>query len=454
MIAANLWQWLSELRPLVILAAGWMLLVLYAFPGIMTMDSFDQLREGREWFFTDSHPPAMAALWGIVDRIVPGPIGMLAIHSTAFVSGLYLIFKRVMRPRRAAWCACAVSLFPPVLVPLAAVWKDCLMAGFLVLGTAAILDSRRSFRLVGLGCFVVATAMRYNAPAATLPLVLMLFEWLPVQVPATWRRVCVRYAAALAAWLAVTILAFGINAALTKQKMHFWHSSLAILDIVGTLANVDTDIPDDDLRPELAPTGILVDKNFHAAVRAKYLRYDFQQLVSGDGHLWDLPLGGIVPAPEAQRDAIERAWWNIVTAHPAAYLRHRLSAFGEALGMYRRFQGAVVVPHDAQYPGMLAYMGLGNRASRFQELGETATMFLAKKTRLFRPHVYALLSILLLGLCWRERLAAAILLSGIGAELSLLPLTQTPDYRYSHWMIVCTCIALIMLCARRMRASS
>ena len=453
MVTAKVWQWLGALSPLVILATGWTLLVLYAFPGVMTMDSFDQLREGREWFFTDSHPPAMAALWGIVDRIVPGPVGMLAIHSTAFVAGVYQVLKRVMSPRPAAWCACAILLFPPVLAPLAAVWKDCLMAGFLLLGTAALLDSRRSVRLLGLGWFVVATAMRYNAPAATLPLLLMLFEWRAIeQVSATWRRVCVRYGVALGAWLGVTILAFGINGALTTQKMHFWHSSLAILDIVGTLANVDADLPDDELRPLLAPTGILVDKNFHATIRGKYKRYDFQQLVSGDGHLWDLPIQGITPAPQAQRDAIERAWWTIVTAHPGAYLQHRFSAFGEALGMYRRFQGAVFVPHAAQYPGMLAYMGFGNSASRFQELGESVTMFLASKTRLFRPRAYALLSILLLALCRRERAVAAILLSGLGAELSLLPLTQTPDYRYSHWMIVCTCVALAMLRARRMRA--
>jgi hypothetical protein len=450
-VTASVWQWLCGLRPFVILATGWTVFLLYAYPGVMTMDSFDQLREGREWFFTDSHPPAMAALWGIVDRIVPGPIGMLAIQSIAFIAGLYLIFARVMRPRRAALCACAVLLFPPVLAPMAAVWKDCLMAGFLLLGAALILDPRRSRRLVGLAWLVAATAMRYNAPAATLPLLLLLFEWLPEQ-PRTWKRVLARYGVALGAWLAVTILAFGINAALTDRKMHFWHSSLALLDIVGTLANVDEDIPDAELRPELAPTGILVDKDFHAAIRAKYKRYDFQQLVSDQGHLWDVPLTGIVPAPEAQRDAIERAWLDIVTAHPGAYLKHRFAAFGEALGVYSKFQGAIVVPHRAQYSGMLAYMGLAAGWSRFQERTENAMMFLAKKTRIYRPHAYALLSILLLGLCRREREVAAILLSGLGAELSLLPLTQTPDYRYSHWMIVCTCLALVVLCARRARA--
>jgi hypothetical protein len=42
-------------------------------------------------------------------------------------------------------------------------------------------------------------------------------------------------------------------------------------------------------------------------------------------------------------------------------------------------------------------------------------------------------------------------LSGLGLELSLLPLVQTPDYRYSHWLALCVCLAAAMLFARRVR---
>src|SRR5258708_4769226 len=93
---------LRELPPQAILGMGWCVLALYAYPGVMTMDSFDELREGREWFFTDAHPPAMAALWGIVDRFVAGPFGMLAIQSVAFLAGIYLVLRHAMQPRRAA----------------------------------------------------------------------------------------------------------------------------------------------------------------------------------------------------------------------------------------------------------------------------------------------------------------------------------------------------------------
>ncbi len=435
----------SRILPLAILAAGWLILIAFAYPGLMTMDSFDQLREARTWYFTDAHPPAMAALWGVIDRMVPGPFGMLVLQSTAFVAGLYLILRHVLAPWRAATCAVAILLFPPVLAPLAVIWKDCLMAGFLVLGLAGLLHAERRWRLAGLALLSAATAMRYNAPAATLPLIVLVFEWRAGQ------RWWARYGIALGAWLAVTAVAMGCNLVLVDQEMHFWHSSLALEDIVGTLAHVEPDLPDAELGPLLVPTGVLVDRDFHARLRAKYVPYDFQQLVSGDGHLWNVPLSGTQPAPQAQRDAIVTAWKAIVPAHPRAYAAYRVEVFGEVLGLHHKFQGATVIRHEVQYAGMMQLLHLSRTSTPLAHPGENAAMWVAKRTRLFRPHVYALLALGLLCLCRRERVIGAILLSGLGLELSLLPLVQAPDYRYSHWLVTCTCLALVMLFVRRLR---
>ena len=435
-----------RIPPLAILAVGWIAIVLYAYPGVLTMDSFDQLREGRTWFFTDSHPAAMAALWGVVDRVIPGALGMLLVQVTAFLAGLYLTLAHAMSRRSAAICACAIALFPPVLAPMAVIWKDCQMAGFLALGVAGLLSPRRWHRVAGLAALSVATAMRYNAPAATLPLIAMLFEWRP------GRRWLARYAIALGAWLAVTGAAFGCNAALVDQPMYFWYSSLAIEDIVGTLAHVEPDLPDAELAPLLAPTGILVDRDYHARIRAKYSAYDFEPLLAGDGHLWDLPLAGTTPAPAPIRAAIGRAWSAIVPAHPRAYAAYRLEVFAEVLGVSHRLPTGMVILHKGQYAGMLSYMHLTSHATPIAVVGERIATAASRRTRLFRPHVYALLALGLLALCRRQRDVAALLLSGLGLELSLLPLVQTPDYRYSHWLVVCACLGIAMLFARRRRA--
>ena len=411
----------------------------------MTMDSFDQLREGRNWFFTDAHPPAMAALWGVLDRILRGPLLMLLLQSASFLGGLFLILVHAMSRRRAAVVAVGICLFPPVLVPMAVIWKDCLMAGFFVLGIAGLLHLDRRWRLVGLGMLALATAMRYNAPAATLPLIFLLFYW---RAGMHWLA---RYATALGAWILVTAVAMGCNSLLVDQEMHFWHSSLALEDIVGTLSHVSPELPDSELAPLLAPTGILVERDYHARLKKQYVPYDFQQLVSGEGHLWDVPIAGTQPAPPAQRDAIEKAWKAIVPAHEAAYLAYRVDVFTEVLGFHKKFQGATVIRHELQYRGMLDSMNLPLTESGFSRTGEDFTMWMAKKTRLFRPHVYALLALALLGFCLRERDIGAILLSGIGLEVSLFPLVQAPDYRYSHWLVTCALLALVMLIARRAR---
>ncbi|HTL32493.1 MAG TPA: hypothetical protein VL326_05190 [Kofleriaceae bacterium] len=431
--------------PWLILAVGWVLLVLYAYPGVMTMDSFDQLREGREWIFTDAHPPIMAGIWGVIDRIWPGPFGMLVLQATCFLAGIYLVLQRAMRPWRAAVCAVCILLFPPVLAPMAVIWKDCVMAGFLVLGIPAVLAERRWVRIVGLGLFMLATALRYNALGATLPLIVLLFEWKPGQ---KW---FVRYGIATATWLAVVVVAMGLNGVMTDKQLHYWHSSSALADITGVLAKIDKDIPDSELGPLLVPTEIKVKANFHAAIRAKYRPADFQQIISGEGNLWDVPL--TEPMPVTQRDAIQHAWTTLVTEHVGAYTRYRFETFGQTLGLHRKFLGATVITHRVQYPGMLEYMHIPRVSWGFQERAEDMTMWTAKRTRLFRPHLYLALTILLLGFAFRQRDIFAVMLSGLAMELTLIPLGWTADFRFSHWLVTCTVLAIVMLIARRARAA-
>ncbi len=417
--------------------------VLIAYPGLMTMDSFDQLEEARAGFFTDSHPPAMAALWALVDRIVPGPFGMLVIQGTAFLIGLYWILRRAMSPRTAAVVTCLVFLFPPVLAPMIVIWKDCLMAGFLVLGLGATFDARRWVRLAALGAFFVATAMRYNAFAATFPLIVLCWQ---LREGMSWLE---RYALAAGVWLAITLAAFGFTELLADRKMHFWASTYALEDIAGTLAHLDETIPDSELAPLLAPTQIRIDHDFHAALRARYRPETFTPLIGGDDRLWTVPIRGFEPAPADQVAAIEHAWRTIVGDHVGAYLRYRFTLFAEIIGLRPKFAGVTVTRRRAQTPERLAAMNISTTTLPLQATGERAMMIVSKQTFLFRPWLYALLALLLLPFCRGQRDVMGLLTSGLAMELSLLPLAGTPDYRYSHWLVVTVCLGTAMLIARR-----
>ncbi|HUJ63378.1 MAG TPA: hypothetical protein VLX92_32995 [Kofleriaceae bacterium] len=442
-VAARVRAWLSGLPPLAILGAAWLFALIYAFPGIMTFDSSDQLDQGRANFYSDGHPPVMAKLWRYVDAIIPGPFGMLVIQTVALAAGLYLMFRRALPARRAAVAAAAVFVFPPVLAPMAVVWKDAPMAGFLMLGLAGVLAGRRVHRVLGLVALWLATAVRYNAFAATAPLVVLCFTWPGVT------RWYARYGLALAAWLAITASAFGANAALTDVEMHYWQSSLAVFDIAGTLDHVDGTIPDDELRQTLAGTRILVDKDIHAAIRAAYKPGNFDTLLVGPGHLWDLPVQGSTPAPDDQLDAITRAFWDVVTAHPGAYLRHRAALGDELFGVHQGSLSKVVRTHASQLDGYLQNQHLSTGASTVQRALQRAMLWIAHRTPLFRPWIYLVLALIALAFVRRDRELVALLLSGIGLEASLFVLAPTPDFRYSHWLVLATVVAIALAAVRR-----
>lgn len=446
-VARRLGRAIAHAPPIAVLAAGWLVLVIYAYPGQLTQDSYDHLREVRDGIWTDAHPPAMNLIWKLADYVVAGPFGMLVIQATLVVTGLYLVLRRALEPRGAAWAATGLLLYPPVFVVLPVIWKDSPMTGFLLIGAVLLFHERRSVRIAGLLSLGVATALRYNAFGATFPLILLAFEWEPGM------RWLSRYAIAAAAWLAITVAAFAFNAAITDRPMHSWHSTLALFDIVGTLAFVDEDIPDAELEKLFEGTDVQVHTGIHDAIRRVYKPADFLPIVSQDKYpiLWKVPINGYEPAPEAQRDAIARAYVDVLTGHPAAYLKHRVTVMGEVLWLAYPRPAAAIRSRAFAFPDYHKSLGMGTGWSTLQHKMTRWVTWFWKKTPLFLPWVYALLAVLLLPFVFRQRDLLALVISGFGLELSLLPLAATPDYRYSHWMVLTTCLAAIMLTARRAR---
>jgi hypothetical protein len=320
------------------------------------------------------------------------------------------------------------------------------MAGFLMLGIGALFDARRWVRIAGLAALFAGIAVRYNGFAATLPIVVLLFE---VRLGVAGLR---RYAIAAAAWLAVTLAAFGLNAAITDQKMYVWHAGLAVYDIAGTLSDVDGELSDDQLRRTLAGTGLLVDHAIHAAIRKVYTPRDFYPILADPKlALWSLPINGYTPAPEPQRDAIARAWWDVITEHPRAYLKHRLAVMAQVL---EARSAEVIVRREFQWPEYAKQVGLGTGWSKLQRKLTRLESWIARTTPVFTPWLYALLALVMLPLARGQRDVFALLLGGLVFESTLVLLAPSSDYRYSHWLVICTCISVIVLTARRYRTAA
>jgi hypothetical protein len=437
---------LAAVPPFAVLGVTWLLVILYAYPGQMTVDSYDHLREARTGLYTDAHPPILNLLFKVADAIVKGPVLMLFAQTVMLLLGLYLVLRRRFSKPAAAWIASAMFLSPPVMLPMTMIWKDGLMAGAMMLGLAGMLSTKyRSAKIAGLVAIFIATAVRYNAFAGTFGLVVFAFEWRPMR----WYK---RYAISFVTWLAITMAAFRINDAMTDVHMHYWHTSLALYDIAGTLTYTDDDLTDAQVMDLCAGTGLQITTNIQVEMRSMYSTRDFFSLVANQDHrLWNVPLGGTDPPPAAQVAAIEAAWKRIVTKYPHGYVKHRVSVLSKVLALkIGRITGLVSQRDYFNYLG--DGYGLHVHSWKFQYALSDAERWLSENMLfMFRPWVYLLVAIGLLLMALRLPDALALLLSGIGMESTLVFLAPSTDYRYSHWMITATIVAFAILLGTRLQ---
>src|SRR5690348_5473230 len=72
-------------------AFGFALCVAVFYPGIFTPDSLAQFDQARSGQFEDWHPPIMAALWFVFERIHDGPEPLFLAHLLLFWVGLWAV---------------------------------------------------------------------------------------------------------------------------------------------------------------------------------------------------------------------------------------------------------------------------------------------------------------------------------------------------------------------------
>lgn len=417
-----------------ILIAGWLWFLVYAFPGYMSYDSVWQLAQARnlepmnEW-----HPPLMAFLWSITDTFFAGPFPMLVIQSVTFLVGLAAILRRVLSARAAALLAVIVLLLPQNIIVIAVIWKDSQMAGFLIASIAALLAEKRGWRIAGYGFLFLATAFRYNAAAATLPIVLML--WAHHRTLPRWRR----YSIGIAIWLGITMAAVVVSGYFVEERKYPWHVGSAPVDIVGTL-RFSPKISDEQLVADTPGVPWLYKDKLWRRARSSYRPMNtFLEVTQGDH-----PLIDYIGTPE-YRAAIAKAWRTIVFAHPLAFVRHRIGVFNEQLAGHAMVWAG---PVDAQWNADR----LNHDAARAKiQAVWIAAMEKAAKTQLFTVRIYLLLLVMLVPIAWRHSLAMLFVISGILHELGLFLVAPAIDYRYSHWMVICTIVSIILVVSVRVR---
>jgi hypothetical protein len=435
--------WAAELRPRTIAIAGWLVFLLYAYPGYMTSDSINQLLDSRVGTFNDWHSPVMTEVWRLIGFAIAGPFGMLALQSLLVIAGAHALLARITTPRRAALGAVGLLVFPPVMVTMAAIWQDSQMAGFLLAGLAAITSRRRGWQLAGLGLLVLASAMRPSAAFAVLPILVLGWSWRPAIVG---RR---RIALALAAWAAVWLGAIGLDAGLRDKATGHTRLELAISDVLGVLHYAPAF---DDARARELLDGVpLQGTELDARAAAAYRHPN--TLTSGPDRLFDPPQDADDRAP------VIAAEYRLALAYPGAYLKHRWHTWFRVLGVHRTGVGKPV------YTGFSGSITQSDEAAHIAwhsavQRGAIAVVSPVAKL-LCWPYLYLIAALVLLPVALRRRqiLPAILLASGVAYELSLFVVAIGSQYALSHWLVTTTSFAVALMIrdavsARKARAAA
>ncbi|HEY1553397.1 MAG TPA: hypothetical protein VGF94_01125 [Kofleriaceae bacterium] len=424
----------DKLRPYLVLAVPWVAFVAYAWPGIMSPDSVNQLAQARRGELGNWHPPIMAWLWGLLDHLVRGPALMLVLQTGLFIVGLYAVFRRYHAPTRAAVVAAVVFLFPPVFAVMSAIWKDSLMAGCLLCGACGIAAQSRGARAGGWFALFFAAALRHNAPLLILPITALLAPY------ATGRR---RIAIGLALGLAVVIAAEAADHALADVDQYPFANMIAMPDTAGTLARAP-DLDDDDVRALLAGAPLVQQHDIQTRAREIHPEATAWVAVTRDAP----PLFSLATTAR-DADGAVTAWRRTLAAYPRAYLAYRAKIFFANIGWSRRTRPFLTAREEQ--PRDLALVAENHGYYGYQ-LAIADALLSIERWIIFRPYLYLVLALGLLPIAWRDPLQRALLGGAIAYELALFLISPGGhDYRYSHWMITVVVIASVVRVGRAWR---
>ncbi len=423
-----------------VLLIGFAMALSLNWPGYLSYDSVIQLLDGRTGRYHVWHPPFMAWLLGLGDRLIRGPGLFITLQALLLFSALVLMtLKRPVVGRFAPAIALALVGLPHLLLWQAIVWKDvlfadCVVAGstllWLALGGAGV---RRTALIAGAFVLLTASALvRQNGIIALLLGAASLSFCLFGEETGGWPRRLLRAGAPAVVGLIVAAAAMlAISAALARHAVDEGGAEaqfhmLQTYDLVGAVAH-DPKLPLDDLSPELAT---LIRDTAKTAYTAE--RND------------DLLGNAFNRTTAAAADDIEAQWYDVILHHPWPWLRHRLAVFGWIVGSTPSVCYAETTGVDGPRPQLKALGIAPGQSRRDRAMEAYAGVF--HRTPVYSHLFYGALAVVLMAAMFRSRerrdtvfgfmLAGALLF-----VLSFLAIGVACDYRYLYALDLTTLAA-------------
>jgi hypothetical protein len=387
-------------------------------------------------------------LWGVVDGIVPGPVGMFTLQAALLWTALAGIGAGIAWPPR--WRALLVlawGTWPPVFGLLAHVWKDVwTMALFALAVWALQAELRRpsgGLRAAALGALVLGCAFRHNAISGALPLA----AWWAVRTlrahalpagRARWRLWGLTLAATLLLQLGAGLPA---RHPAVRHVRGIW-SPVALWDMAGVSLR--------EGRLLLPPGFATQDLTLHE-LQGSFRDYS-NTTIFQTGQLQTTLY--TAHAAEDERQLLV-AWLRLPLEHGRAWAAHRLRLTALLFGWDRagRPDFMVFAPIRYELPGnpQLRY-----RPSRAQPY-VMGRLGLLTHTALFAGWLYVLLALVTALLAARivtrppsppqAGLALAVALSAVAYALPLVLIAGGAEFRYLAWPVLAALLGPALLAA-------
>jgi len=435
--SANETVWL----PWVVAAIGLVVTFWAFYPGYMSQDSAAQYLQARTGQFNTQHPPMMALIWQLTDRVVPGPGGIFGLFVILYWAGLALVAAHATKRRWAKVLAIlGIGWWPPMIGLLAHVWKDVgLLAGFLLACGLLAWESAYPSRVLLAIAFIViglSAGFRHNGIFAALPFMVYLAERLlrPASDETGTSRSRFIAVAALAAFVTITIAKLP-DYLPSVQRRSMW-PTVALWDLAAvSVEERHILIPESLLRPGLTLQEL--DSSFSAFTNTSTFSTDKIRL-----SLWE-------PYDAKQNQDLVRAWSALPFEHGPAYWRHRWRLTCLLFGSGARGRPGYLVLQP-EYQQLADNPPVVPNRSALNLLVMGALQYLVR-TPLFGGWLYMALAGLVLAGCIirpggaNAALAATIAASGLCYAVPLSVLSGAADFRYLSWLVGASLVAAMLL---------
>lgn len=415
------------------------------FPGLVVNDSSVQFHQALTFKFDDLHPPIMAFIWLLTNKIVPGPEGFFLLQILLYWSGFLLIGWQLIneldlgRTGSIKYGALVLLPFSPFLFNICGtIWCDVLVFGCFAFALGLIISRPPgagiwSWRSIVIWLLLaIGSLARHNSIVGAVPL-LALHLW-PEAPDRRLSRVLLGRGLAAAVLTVAVVVTSGktVDAfVLHPQKMHM-ENEILLFDLLGVSHRINNNLlpgiwSADDTKQIL--DDCYTPMNWDPVSWWGRCHFVFDRLwQSGE---WGKGLFSL--------------WVRTVAAHPGQYLAHRFDYFHTLLWPQTTF---TLQPNPESFEFGFA----GNNAFRsikhmmvFIKDHFPLYLIICDGFWIVLCSVVSVTLFLLYRIKPREYYRS--LLVSLSASFYAIPLVVVGpggDYRYVYWAAGAACIAVLL----------